>query len=137
MLMKTTNGQKLLAILTLTLGVVGSGKAAVGASVAIVKGDFYTANLKNALIAAGHTVTEISTYTAATLASFNAVIQYGNDFLDQAALSTYATGGGRMIDTPWFWNNNSPIAALDIFSHGGSSDFSLIYPGVTVLNPAD
>lgn len=68
---------------------------------------------------------------------FNAVIQYGNDFLDQTALATYATGGGRVIETPWFWSNNSPIASLDIFSHGGGESYSEAYPGVSVLAPGD
>ena len=41
---------------------------AFAANVAIVTGGFYTPNLKNRLTAAGHTVTEITSYTAASLA---------------------------------------------------------------------
>jgi hypothetical protein len=135
--MTTKNGWSTGRIMAVMLVCIAAGSTADGASVAIVKGDFYTPDLKNVLVANGQSVTEITTYTAATLAPFNAVIQYGNDSLDQAALATYATGGGRVIETPWFWTNNSPSAALDIFSHGGTTSYTESYPGVTTLSPAN
>jgi PEP-CTERM motif-containing protein len=135
--MTTKIGWSAGSIFAAVLVCIAAESAANGASIAIVQGDFYTPDLKNVLVANGQTVTEITTYTAATLAPFNAVIQYGNDSLDQAALAAYATAGGRVIETPWFWNNNSPIASLDIFSHGGGTSYTESYPGVNVLNAAN
>jgi len=122
----------------LALGVGASAVANAG-SIGIITGSFYTANLKNDLTAAGQSVTEISApYTAGSLAGFNAVIVYGNMFAnDQSALDAYVNAGGTLIETPWFWSNYSPTAAEDIFSHGGGSDYTVSYPGVTVLAAGD
>ena len=57
--------------------------------------------------------------------------------MDQGELATYVAGGGVVIETPWFWHNNSPIPSLDIFSHGGCCSYVESYPGVTVLNASD
>ncbi len=54
-----------------------------------------------------------------------------------SALQTYVTGGGRLVEIPWFWSNNSPPTALQVFSNGGGLAFSQSYPGVTVLAPGD
>ena len=124
-----TQAIRLIAASTLSLTITS-----YAASVAIVTGSFYTPNLKNALIANGVTVTEISSYTAASLAPFDTVIQYGNDFLNMPSLETYVSGGGRLIETPWFWSNNSPTANLDIFSHGGGIQYHGAFPGVTILD---
>ena len=118
-------------------GVLLTCLPARASSVAIVQGSFYTSNLKNNLVAAGQTVTEISTYTAASLASYDSVIVYGNDYADMTALTSYAQGGGTVIETPWFWLNNSPPTDLQVFSNGGGTDFSTSYPGVSVLLPLD
>ncbi len=126
-------GIALLAGVTL----VGTEKPADAASIAIVQGSFYTSNLRNSLIAAGQSVTEISSYTAASLASFDAVIQYGNSFVDFAELETYVSNGGRLIETPWLWLNFSPPTNLQVFTNGGVPSFSEPYPGVSVLDPSN
>ncbi|HLX78016.1 MAG TPA: hypothetical protein VKR27_03965, partial [Acidimicrobiales bacterium] len=101
-----------------------SGVAAA-ANIAIVEGSFYTPDLRNRLVGAGESVTEITSYTAASLASFDAVIHYGNSFVDFAALETYVTNGGILVETPWFWHNFTPTPALQVVSNGGSStDFN-------------
>ena len=74
---------------------------AAASNVAIVKGGFYTSYLHDSLVAAGETVTEISSYSAASLAAYDAVIHYGNSFTDTVALDAYVNGGGRLILTPW------------------------------------
>ena len=110
-----------------------------GQSVAILKGSFYSPNLKNALSAAGANVTEISTdYTAASLASYESVIVYGNlNYTHMSELADYASAGGTLIETPWFWTNYTPDSAIDIFSHGGIPKFAETFPGVSVLSPAN
>jgi len=132
--MKKSAWIQILAIL-LCLGMSGSFAATSQAtSIGIVQGGWYTPNLKNDLIAQGATVTEITSYNAASLAPFDAVIQYGNDYVDMLALEAYVIAGGTLIETPWFWINNSPTAALDIFSHGGGTQYHGFFPGVTVLD---
>jgi hypothetical protein len=124
-----------LALLALSL----SAGTVHAASIAILTGSFYTSNLKNDLLTAGQTVTEIGgAYTAASLAAYNAVIVYGNmNSANMTELGNYALGGGTVIETPWFWLNYSPTATLDIFSHGGGAGYSQSYPGIAVLAPAD
>ena len=85
--------------------------AANATTVAIVTGGFYTENLKNQLVVNGVTVSEISSILLRSLTPFDAVIQYGNDFIDQGALVSHVSAGGRPIESPWFWTNNSPVAA--------------------------
>jgi hypothetical protein len=110
-------------------------------SIAIVKGLHYAPNLRDNLLAAGHPVTEIDTYTAASLAEFDAVFVYGLGFLDFAALETYVFNGGRLIETPWLWLNNAPIpAALQIFTETPFLDYdyaTFIPPPFHVLVPDD
>ncbi len=108
-------------------------------NVAIIQGDFfYTPNLRTALEGHGLIVSEITgPYTAAMLAPFQAVYHYGNSNFDDAELVAYVTGGGRLVETPWFWLNFTPPASLQVFSNGGGADFSSSYPGVSVLNGAD
>lgn len=132
---------KLLASTALAVAIlIGSVSGASAANVAIITGGFYTPNLKNDLVAAGETVTEISgSYTAASLAAYNAVITYGNmNTTNTAALQGYATAGGTVIFTPWAGLNFSVPAAMRIFDESGNSaTFSMTNPGVTVLNAAD
>jgi hypothetical protein len=68
------------------------------------------------------------------LSGFNAVIQYGNDFVDQAALTTFVSGGGTLVLTPWAGLNFSVDPQLRVFTNGGSADFNISSPGMTVLN---
>ena len=82
--------KKFVATLGATTATLALSVTAQAATIAIVQGGFYTSDLKNQLVAAGQTVTEISTYTAATLSGYDAVIHYGNTFLDQLALTSYA-----------------------------------------------
>ena len=114
-----------------------AASGAMAANVAIVQGSFYTPDLKNQLVAKGHTVTEITTYTAATLAGYDAVVQYGNDYVDQTALTTYVTGGGRLVWTPWAGLNFSVQPQLQIFDNGGGTVYSQANPGMTVLAPGN
>jgi hypothetical protein len=115
---------------------VASG--AMAANVAIVQGSFYTPDLKNQLVAKGHTVTEIASYTAASLAGFDTVVQYGNDFVDQTALETFVSSGGRVIWTPWAGHNFNVNANLQIWDNGAAgTEYRVSNPGVTVLLPGD
>ena len=111
--------------------------AANAANIAIVTGSFYTPNLKNDLIAAGQTVTVISSYTAASLSGYDAVIEYGNDFVDQTALTTFANAGGNVIFTPWGGVNFSFTPALQVRTNGGGTIFSQSSIGMTVLAAGD
>jgi len=107
-------------------------------SVAIIRGGFYAADLKNNLVAAGINVTELSSYTAATLSAYNAVITYGNMAqIDITALQTYATNGGCLIWTPWAGYNFEIPGNMQIFGTGSNSQYNIAYPGVTVLKPGD
>lgn len=136
---------KTLALASLSALALCSSFQAQAANIAIGTGSFYTENLKNQLIAAGHTVTELATYTAAQLASFDSFIAYGNmDSYDFGQLEIYALSGGTVVETPWFWLNQSPTPNLDIFTHGGSTspndlldlglNYSELNPGVDVLD---
>lgn len=110
---------------------------AQAANVLIVTGGFYTTDLRNQLVAAGNTVTEASNYTAATLAAFDSVVQYGNTFVDQTALTSFVTGGGTLVWTPWSGLNFPVQSQLQIFNNGGSPVFSQGNPGMTVLAAGD
>lgn len=110
---------------------------AAASNVAIVKGGFYTSYLHDSLVAAGETVTEISSYSAASLAAYDAVIHYGNSFTDTVALDAYVNGGGRLILTPWSGLNYAVPADLQVFDNGGGADFQTSFPGATILAPGD
>lgn len=122
---------------TVAAAALAVSSGAFAANVAIVQGSFYTSDLKNQLVAKGHTVTEITSYTAASLAGFDSVVQYGNDYVDQAALTTFATGGGRVVWTPWAGLNFTVQSQLQIFDNGGGASYSETNPGVNVLNASD
>ena len=126
--------KKMFLMSATAIAAIAAAASANAANVAIVKGSFYTTNLKTALEAKGHTVTEINNYTAASLAGFNTVIQYGNMFVDQSALSTFVNGGGRLIWTPWAGHNFNVNADLQIFDNGGGDIYSMANPGVNVLS---
>lgn len=122
-----------LAGLTLVLtGAISTANAAL--NVAIVKGSWYTPDLNQNLTGAGVNVTEITTYTAASLASFDSVIVYGNAFTDMTALTTYVQNGGTLVETPWFWFNYSPPSQLQVLTNGGGTVYSQSYPGINVLD---
>jgi hypothetical protein len=128
---------KLLVATAITFAGVGASSAA---SVAILTGSFYTPNLKNSLVGAGQTVTEIGgAYTAASLAGFDAVITYGNqNFWLPTELENYAAAGGTLITTPWVYWNYNPSPATQVFAPPGTgTDYSIPNPGVTVLNAGD
>ena len=109
--------------------------AASAANVAIITGEWYTPDLKNQLVGAGQAVTEIAgSYSAASLAGFDAVIHYGNTYTDTSALADYANAGGNVIFTPWAGLNFAIPSTIQIFGNGGAPDFSIQNPGVTVLD---
>lgn len=122
----------LIAALTVSAALTGQAEAT---SVAIVKGDYYTPNLKTQLESNGVIVMEVADYTAASLSGFDAVVHYGNSFTDLTALEAYVTGGGRLVLTPWSGWNFGLTPTLQIFDNGGSvPQFFTGYPGVTVLD---
>lgn len=106
------------------------------AQVAIVQGSFYTPDLKNQLTGAGLTVTEINSYTAASLAGFQAVIHYGNSFTDTAELESYVGAGGRLILTPWAGSNFNIPSNIQVFDNGGNDIYSTVFPGISILSPS-
>ena len=114
-----------------------SASGASAQTVAIVTGGFYTPDLKNQLVAKGYSVAEISNYSTASLSAYSAVIQDGNSFVDQAALTSYVTAGGHLVLLPWSGLNYAVQPQLQIFDNGGSPDFSTANPGVTVLAPGN
>jgi hypothetical protein len=116
---------------------MAQASAAHAANVLIVQGDFYTPDLRNQLIAAGNTVTEAANYTAASLAGYDAVVQYGNNFVDQTALTSFVSGGGTLVWTPWAGLNFTIQSQLQIFNNGGSAIYSQANPGMTVLDAGD
>ena len=124
------------AVLVTGLAVTFSSPAEA-AKVLIVKGSFYTTDLANQLTSSGNTVTELTSYDAATLAAYDAVIHYGNNFVDQAALATFVNSGGNLIWTPWAGLNFRIDAPLQIFANGGRLIFSQLNPSVNVLSPGD
>lgn len=129
---------KLIPSIVVTLATLISGIGAASAStVAIVQGDWYTPDLKNQMVAAGESVTEITDYTAASLASFDAVIHYGNSFTDVAALAAYASNGGTVVLTPWSGLNFWLTPELQIFANGGNANFRINSPGVHLLDASD
>lgn len=109
------------------------------ANVAIVQGSFYTSNLRNRLVNAGHTVSEITTYTAASLAPYSLVIHYGNSFTDTTALETYVQNGGHLLLTPWAGTNFDVPATIRSITNNTTDcdDYSISSPGITILAPAD
>ena len=131
------NIKSLVASAALAVVLAAVSAPALAGNVAIVQGDYYTPNLYNSLVAAGETVTEINSYSAASLAGFDAVIHYGNSFTDTTALDTYVNAGGRLILTPWSGLNFSLPADLQVFDNGGNPIFSTSNPGMTVLAAGD
>jgi hypothetical protein len=125
---------KLLSSLFVAFAFLAAPMAANASTVAIVQGDFYTPNLRNELVAAGNTVTEITSYTAGSLSGYDAVVMYGNTFTDQTALASFVNAGGTLVLTPWAGLNFTVLPQLQIFSPGGSADYSIVSPGMTVLN---
>jgi hypothetical protein len=112
---------------------IGRDADAAGPKVAIVRGSFYTSDFRDVFAAKGYDVTEIESYTAASLATFDRVVHYGNTFTDFVALESYVQSGGTLIEQPWFWWNHSPPASLSIFQGaGGITEYHEPYPGVTV-----
>lgn len=126
-----------LKTIVLAAAVVVSGGASA-ANVAILTGGFYTPNLKNQLVANGQTVTEIAgVYTAASLASYDAVIIYGNLFnYLPTELTNYVTNGGRVIQTPWATGQNYSDAFATYVFQGSGAQFSISWPGANVLDAA-
>jgi hypothetical protein len=114
-----------------------SASGASAQTVAIVTGSFYTPDLKNQLVAKGFTVTEVASYSAASLSGYSAVIQDGNSFVDQTALTSYVTAGGRLVLLPWSGLNYAVQPQLQIFNNGGSAQHSIANPGITVLAPGN
>jgi hypothetical protein len=127
---------KLMFAISASIAALLTGTGAQAADVLIISGEYYSSDLRNQLIAAGNSVTEQSSYTAASLAGFDAVVHYGNSFTDTAALSTYVEGGGTLVLTPWAGLNFSVPASLQVFANGGSADFASSFPGATVLDPS-
>jgi hypothetical protein len=125
--------------LLLALFVLAAARVpAVVIDVAIVEGSYYTPNLANRLSAFGVNVTLISSYTAESLSGYDAVIHYGNSYFNSSALQTYVSGGGRLIETPWFWNNNSVTSGdLGLLTGSENDQYSGTYPGVTINAPGD
>ena len=125
-------------IALLAIAPLASGSVAVGApNVAIVTGSFYTTDLYNVLTGGGVSVTEINSYTAASLAPYTHVIHDGNTFsTDMGALTNYVNAGGTLIELPWFWSNNSPPPALAVFNTIDDDIYSAPYPGINALLPA-
>lgn len=128
---------KLMFAFSASIAALLTGTGAQAADVLIISGDFYTPDLRNQLTAAGNTVTEQSSYTAASLTAFDAVVHYGNSFTDTAALSTYVESGGTLVLTPWAGLNFSVPANLQVFANGGSPDIGTSFPGATVLDPSN
>ncbi len=110
---------------------------ASAANVAIVQGSFYTTNLKTQLQNAGHTVTEIASYTAASLAAYNLVIHYGNSFTDTNELQLFVQNGGRLLLTPWAGNNFAVPPAIRSITNNACAEYSISSPGITILSPGD
>jgi hypothetical protein len=125
-------GIALLAVVSLAVSPV----ARAASNVAIVQGSFYTSDLYGVLTGAGVNVTEITDYTAASLAPFTHVIHYGNSFTDMTALTDYVNAGGTLIEQPWFWSNNSPPDELDIFNTIDADIYITPYPGINAILPA-
>jgi len=110
--------------------------ASAASTVAIVQGSFYTPNLAADLTAQGLSVTEITSYTAASLSAYDSVIHYGNSFTDTTALQTYVSLGGNLILTPWAGLNFSIPSDLQVFDNFGGTSYVETYPGITVLDAA-
>lgn len=104
--------------------------------VAIVKGAYYSGSLRDSLVSRGINVTEIESYTAESLSGYDAVIQYGNSFVNMASLEAYVKKGGTLVETPWFWSNFQASDGLSVISYYNSNvAYSQDYPGITVNNP--
>lgn len=114
---------------------VMSGDALANGPVAIVRGDFYTPYVFNQLTAAGQQVVEITTYDAASLAQYSAVITYGNTFNNYSALQSYVQGGGTLILTPWQGLNFTVPGNLQVFTNGGGSSYGTT-GSIDVLDPS-
>jgi hypothetical protein len=126
------SGIAILAVMSLAV----SPAALAAPNVAIVQGSFYTSDLYGVLTGAGVNVTEITDYTAASLAPFTHVIHYGNSFTDMGALTNYVNAGGTLIEQPWFWSNNSPPVELSIFNTIDADIYMTPYPGINAILPA-
>jgi len=128
--------KKLLSISMVTLATFSG--TAFAANIAIIKGNFYSSDLKNQLIAAGDSVTELVSYNATTLSSYDSVIHYGNSFTNTASLESYVQSGGVLILTPWAGQNFSIPSNLAVFNEiNGGTQYSTLNPGFSVTSPSD
>jgi hypothetical protein len=105
------------------------------ANVGVTSNFWYTPTLANNLIAQGHTVSVVNSYTAASLSSFDAFIQDGNGHFDNAALDSFVFQGGTLIQLPWSLGQNySYSGALNLIGNPTNITYGSPNPGVTVLN---
>lgn len=123
------------ALATALFSVAFAAVPADAARVAVVQGNYYTGDLASTLRSKGNTVDEIMTYDATSLGSYDTVIEYGNTFVNQTALSTFVSAGGTLIWTPWAGLNYNVDTALQVFTNGGSPSFSASNKSVTIVAP--
>lgn len=118
--------------------IVAGALASFGANAANIgfaNNEWYTSTLANNLVAQGHTVTVVNDYDAASLSQFNAFIQDGNGYFDNAALDSFVLNGGTLVQLPWSLDRNTDYSgALRLISDPSSITYGSPNPGVTVLN---
>jgi hypothetical protein len=108
---------------------------AQAANIGITSNSWYTSTLADNLIAQGNTVTVVNSYNAASLSSFDAFIQDGNGYFDNAALDSFVFNGGKLVELPWSLGQNySYSGQLDLINHPTNITYGEANPGITVLD---
>jgi len=114
-----------------TYVIVVAALASFGANAANIGLDnnaWYTSTLADSLIAQGNTVTLVDSYDTASLSQFNAFIQDGNGYFNNAALDSFVLNGGTLVELPWSLGQNSnyggPLSLTSSTPNSGNSVFS-------------
>lgn len=107
-------------------------------NVGIAGGSWWTNNLLNFLNSKPDiTAVQIPNVDSGTIAPYDVIIMYGNQWsYNAAAVNDYVNSGGHVIATPWVLNNGHYFDALPVFNTGGSPMFSTPLD-VTVDDPTD
>ena len=111
-------------------------------NVGIAQGGWFTNDLHDYLDAKPDiTSTLIPDVNAGTIAPFDVIILYGNQWsYNPTAINDFVTAGGNVIATPWILGNGHYFDALPVTDTGGSDlydtplDITVTDPGDPILN---
>lgn len=122
---------KLVVCVAVLVASIGQVHAAV---IGIGNGQYYTNTLENNLVAQGHTVNVVGSYTPEVLSAFDVYIQDGNSFFDATYLDTFVFNGGTLIELPWSQTQKRLTANTVVIGPREVPEVGVSNPAITVLD---